>query len=212
MTEFWELHTAVDWLIATFSFLRFCFLVHWKPSSIYWKHTLSSGLLLMGRKHGDPLEVWDKNGVSTNRYLRILCRGVFWFFSNYHFVFDRWVLGGKERMLSSKEFWTNKTLVGSWIGAASVSSEHFHRLCFFWTRKKRNQCSNFSVFSKLCSLSNCLWNHYDSPKESFKGNMVLSHSSCIGGCGDQFSCGKSVPLHFCNKCHAAGIVKQSRVP
>ena len=35
--------------------------------------------------------------------------------------------------------------------------------------------------------------------------MVLLHSSCIGGCVGQFSCGKSIPLHFCNKRHAAGL-------
>ena len=93
--------------------------------------------------------------------------------------------------------------------------------CLFWTLppallllnlQEEESRPNFSVFSKLCSLGNCLWNHYDSLKESFQGKMVLLHSSCIGGCGDQFSCGKSIPLHFCNQRHAAGIVKQSRVP
>ena len=52
--KIFEFHTTVDWLIAKLFFLRFCFLVHWKPSSIYWKDTLSSGLLLVGGKHGDP--------------------------------------------------------------------------------------------------------------------------------------------------------------
>ena len=100
MTEFWELHTAVDWLIATFSFLRFCFLVHWKLSSIYWKDTLSSGLLLMGRKHGDPLEVWDKMGFQQTGIWEFCVVGCFDFFQ----IIILFLIGG---------FWEGKK--GCWV-------------------------------------------------------------------------------------------------
>ena len=50
--------------------------------------------------------------------MRILCRGVFLFFSFFELFlfFDRWGLGREEKMLSSKEFWTKKTLVGLGLG------------------------------------------------------------------------------------------------
>ncbi|XP_054806348.1 uncharacterized protein LOC129309029 isoform X2 [Prosopis cineraria] len=45
------------------------------------------------------------------------------------------------------------------VGTVSVSADHCHGLRIFRAGQKRNRCTNFTVFSELCVIGDCLWEY-----------------------------------------------------
>ena len=100
-------------------FSPFLFLGSFKTIITHIETILSEvGCLDRVRKGETRLSFGIKMGFLEMGIWEFYVVGCFYFlvFSNYFLFFDRWGLGREEKMLSSKEFWTKKTLVGLGLG------------------------------------------------------------------------------------------------